>query len=529
MVAPDRGARPPRAHPRTSPRDGLLLLGGEGGALLLAFTILAAAALRRDVTDARRRLTWFGASRWQVELHTLVESLALAAAGTVAGWALGAGVAAIVASSGGLSGRRGDRERAAVGGRARRRRGRRRLGGPAALRDRARAGAPTGPARVHAARCSGCCGALAVVLVGWARGSVDAQQLSGGGGTSAFLLLVPALIVFAAAVVSARLLAPALRALGRAGRARADLAAAGCGVTRPQSRPRGDRRDVPRREPRVSPSSPLPTAPRFCVASTTKRPSQCLPHMCSPRISPSSCRCCTALPPRPCPSCRRTVLRCRGTFPRVRRSASSPCRAARCRPCRAGVRTSRRSRSRRSGRRLTPRPAGLQLLALPPGRRFTLPVTATGDEVGVRAFFRSRLGDYVAVSLGHTRPDHRFVLRARIPFRHATLAGLELDIRNNGRLTANAGTGIQPSAQGTLDFGAPRVNGRAVPGGFARFTGTGGVGGSAEQARLRADTGPHGHLPAQAAHGWCGDARPRHPSACAARRPTRDPPARHRG
>ena len=61
-------------------------------------------------------------------------------------------------------------------------------------------------------------GALAVVLIGWARGSVDSQQLTGGHGTSAFLLLVPALIVFAAAVAAARLLAPTLRALGRAGR-----------------------------------------------------------------------------------------------------------------------------------------------------------------------------------------------------------------------------------------------------------------------------------------------------------------------
>ena len=61
-------------------------------------------------------------------------------------------------------------------------------------------------------------GAIGVVLVGWARGSVSAQQLSGGGGTSAFLLLVPALIVFAAAILSARVLAPTLRAIGRAGR-----------------------------------------------------------------------------------------------------------------------------------------------------------------------------------------------------------------------------------------------------------------------------------------------------------------------
>src|SRR4029078_9278212 len=36
----------------------LLLLGGETGALLLAFTVLAAAALRRDVAEARRRLSW---------------------------------------------------------------------------------------------------------------------------------------------------------------------------------------------------------------------------------------------------------------------------------------------------------------------------------------------------------------------------------------------------------------------------------------------------------------------------------------
>src|SRR4029077_14046892 len=44
------------------------------------------------------------------------------------------------------------------------------------------------------------------------------------------------------------------------------------------------------------------------------------------------------------------------------------------------------------GRKLTPRAAGLRVLTLPPGRRFTLPVAATGDNVGIRAFFRSRLG-----------------------------------------------------------------------------------------------------------------------------------------
>jgi chromate transport protein ChrA len=79
-------------------------------------------------------------------------------------------------------------------------------------------------------------GAVAVVVVGWARGSVDAQQLTTGGGTSAFLLLVPALIVFAASVLAARLLAPTLRALGRAGR-QADLPGL-ARLARPQPRSR---------------------------------------------------------------------------------------------------------------------------------------------------------------------------------------------------------------------------------------------------------------------------------------------------
>jgi hypothetical protein len=100
VVAPTDTLAAAAATSRVAARR-LLLLGGEGGALLLAFTILAAAALRRDVTDARRRLTWFGARRWQVELFTLAESAALAAAGTIAGWVLGGAAAATNASRAG--------------------------------------------------------------------------------------------------------------------------------------------------------------------------------------------------------------------------------------------------------------------------------------------------------------------------------------------------------------------------------------------------------------------------------------------
>ncbi|HYI75284.1 MAG TPA: FtsX-like permease family protein [Gaiellaceae bacterium] len=76
----------------------LLLVGGEGAALLLAFTILAARGMRRDLEAARRRLTWFGAQRWQLWMLTGVESGAVAFAGVVLGWIVGIGVGALVAA-----------------------------------------------------------------------------------------------------------------------------------------------------------------------------------------------------------------------------------------------------------------------------------------------------------------------------------------------------------------------------------------------------------------------------------------------
>ncbi|HSJ94801.1 MAG TPA: hypothetical protein VK896_12265, partial [Gaiellaceae bacterium] len=60
----------------------LLVIGGQAAALLVAFALLAAAALRRDVEASRRRLTWFGARRSQLELGTAAEVGAVALAGT---------------------------------------------------------------------------------------------------------------------------------------------------------------------------------------------------------------------------------------------------------------------------------------------------------------------------------------------------------------------------------------------------------------------------------------------------------------
>lgn len=450
----------------------LLLLGGEGGALLLAFTILAASALRRDVADARRRLTWFGARRWQVELFTLAESLALAGLGTILGWVLGGAVAALVAA---------------------------RAGSPAwdvvshallswtglltALGVAVVAGlllyATVRAAAVQLGRLAftpldaAATGAIAVVLVGWARGSVDAQQLAGGGGTSAFLLLVPALIVFAAAVVAARLLAPALRVLGRAGRrGPISLRLAAASLARNPGH--------------------AAIAATFLVASLglalfavgyrstllRGQHDEAAYAVPAPYVLTEDLQQLVPVP-RGNPPAGTRVVRLTGNV------ASGTTFTFLGLPSLAGVGGWRSDFASRSldelGAAIAPKgDTAIRTLPLPAGRRFTLPVRAhSGDDVGVRAFFRSPYGDYVAVSLGQTHGARAVTLHGRIPFPHATLGELELDILNNGRLTANAGTGVQPSAKGLLGLGTPAVNGAPVPGALRAWVGTGGVSGRA--------------------------------------------------
>jgi hypothetical protein len=455
----------------------LLLLGGEGGALLLAFTVLAAATLRRDTTDARRRLTWFGARRWQVELFTLAESVAVATLATLAGWVAGGAIAAFVASrAGSPAGEVVDHALLSGGGLV------------AALCVAVAAGlllyATVRAPAVQFGRLSftpldaAATGAVAVVLVGWARGSVDAQQLSGGHGTSAFLLLVPALVVFAACVVSARLLAPALRGLGRASR-RGPISL------------RLSAAALARNPGHAAIAATFLVASLglalFAVAyrSTLERGQRDEAAYAVPApyvLSEDLLQLIPVLHGNPPPGT--NVLRLSGNVP-----SAAPFTflglPAKSLGSVGGWRSDFASRSLASlGAAIAPASdMTLRTASLPPGRFFTLPVLEhRGDDVIVRAFFRSALGDYVAVSLGHTDGTRRVVLRGRIPFRHATLDRLELDIINSGRITANAGVGIQPSAKGTMAFAAPRVNGRVVSGAFTRWRGTGGVGGT--RARL---------------------------------------------
>jgi hypothetical protein len=195
----------------------LLVLGGEAAALLLAFTILAAASLRRDAGTARMRLTWYGARPWQLALFSLAEAAAVAALAAIAGWAAGAGVGALVAARAGSPG-----------------------GAVLAHSLVSGVGLAAGAGLVVAAtvvllvallvrpielgRLSisavdvAALGALAAIALALARGEADAQSLAGQRGTAALLLLLPALVAFVVGVAWTRLLVPALRALDRVGR-----------------------------------------------------------------------------------------------------------------------------------------------------------------------------------------------------------------------------------------------------------------------------------------------------------------------
>ena len=424
----------------------LLLLGGETAALLLAFTVLAAAALRRDVAEARRRLSWAGARRWQVELNTFAETGAVALAGTIAGWCLGGAVAALVASRAG-SPPWGVVEHSLLTG-----------GGLATAACAAAAaalllvltvrGSTAGAGRLALPPLDvAALAAVAVVVVGYARGSVDPSSFAHGG-SATFVLLIPALVTFAAAVAAARLLLPGLRALGRVGRrgplalrlaalslARnpgqatvvatflvASLGLALFAITYRATLLEGQHDEA------------YYAVPAPYVASEDL--SQLVPVLHGWRGAPAT-----------------QVLRLSGSV------------AAATGLTFLGV----------PDRALAQQPSAYRSLRLPAGRVFELPASTHGDDVAVRAWFRSPLGDFQSVVLGETHAGKRLLLHGRIPFAHATLSSLELDVINSGRLTANAGTGLQPTARGQLRLGTPAVDGKSIPRAFDGWVGTGGV------------------------------------------------------
>ena len=195
----------------------LLLVGGQVAALLLAFAVLAAVGMRRDVEAAAQRLTWFGGRRWQVHLVTVAETSAVAFLGAVGGWALGSAATALLADEAGSppgavlghSALAGSGLAAAVG---------LALAGALVLIVVLSVPGVSLGGRTFTPLDAAALGALLAVVLAFTRGDADARALGQGGGTGTLLLLLPGLVTFVVAVAAARLLVPGLRLLERAAR-----------------------------------------------------------------------------------------------------------------------------------------------------------------------------------------------------------------------------------------------------------------------------------------------------------------------
>jgi hypothetical protein len=195
----------------------LLLVGGQVAALLLAFAVLAAVGMRREVEAAEDRLTWFGGRRWQVHLVTVAETAAVALLGAALGWALGSLATAVLADHAGSpagavlrhSALAGPGLAAAVG-----------LALAAALVLVVVLSVPglSLGGRTFTPLDAAALGALLAIGLAFARGDADARALGQGGGTGTLLLLLPGLVTFVVAVAAARLLVPGLRLLERLAR-----------------------------------------------------------------------------------------------------------------------------------------------------------------------------------------------------------------------------------------------------------------------------------------------------------------------
>ena len=190
----------------------LLLVGGEAAALLFAFAVLAARSMRRDLEAARRRLTWYGARRWQLRLLTVTESAIVAVAGAVIGWLVGVAVGALAASRAGAP--VGAVLRESVLSPA----GLAIAAGVIVLATLVVAVATSMPARDESRfglLDVAAVGSIALVVAALLGGAADQSRLAESQNAGLVLLLLPGLIAFAAAVAAARLFGPLVRLAGR--------------------------------------------------------------------------------------------------------------------------------------------------------------------------------------------------------------------------------------------------------------------------------------------------------------------------
>lgn len=215
LSGPDQALVEARSEGRVSAQR-MLLVGGEGAALLLGFALVAAMGLRRGLANEGRRLLQRGARRSQVWLSAMAEITATTLAGSVVGAAGGVAAVAAIAGAAGLP--RGAVLSHSVT-----------TGAGVAVVVAAwlvatlavLAGARAREAETRTRRVRlldvAALGAAAAVVLGLARGGLDAEALSSGGSRT-LLLALPILVSFVAAVVAVRLLQPVTRLAERAAR-----------------------------------------------------------------------------------------------------------------------------------------------------------------------------------------------------------------------------------------------------------------------------------------------------------------------
>ncbi|HET9674625.1 MAG TPA: FtsX-like permease family protein [Gaiellaceae bacterium] len=184
----------------------LLLLGGQGAALLLAFAAFAATRLRRPSEASDRRLTLLGVPLWQRSLVIATQGVVLAVAGVALAWLLAiAGSAAIGEWALGRHALLGTRGVVAAGLLV--------LAAIAAIVVALVARARTGRFGALDLVAAGLVVAIAAAL---ARGAANTDELLRGGGTGVVLLALPVALVAVVGIAAARLLPVVVRTVERA-------------------------------------------------------------------------------------------------------------------------------------------------------------------------------------------------------------------------------------------------------------------------------------------------------------------------
>ena len=459
----------------------LLLIGGEAAALLLAFAVLAATGLRRDAEAEWRRLTWYGARRWQLGLVSAAEVTAVAVLGAAAGWAAGTAIGALVASRAGVPAGAILRH-SVLAGRGFVLAGAVAVAAALVVLLSLRAGSARLGALTVTPVDAAAAGALIAVVIALARGAADTSTLANERGTGVVLLVLPALIAFVAAVASARALAPGLALLERWGRrAPAPLRLAALSLARNPGR--------------------AAVAVAFLVVSlglalfaeayraTLVRGQDDQASFAAPVDDIVSEDLTKLVPVFQAASLERFAAAVPGTraFTVLRQSGNVRGLEGTQSVSVLGLPASELTRLRWRSDDVFDSPNKLQRLLRPTtsvalrgvripegAHELVLPLRVRGNELAVRAVIL-RLGHAHGIGLGTTASRR---LAARIPpaARGGLLVSFTFDLTNTGlHGVPNGGANAAAVAQGTMRIGAPRVDGRALPFDFAAWTGTGGI------------------------------------------------------